>query len=178
MNRKQFLVFMVVSTLLITGPVLVLAQASQESKSGMENSPMHQKHMEEMNKRGNHAMGFDQAKTTHHFTLVADGGTIQVEAKDPKDTASRDQIRPHLSRIAKMFSDGDFSMPFAVHAQMPTGVETLKKLKAEINYKYEEIKTGARVRISTANPEALAAIHDFLKYQINEHQTGDSLKIQ
>lgn len=178
MIRKQqrFLIWMVAMALMAA--VQVWAQKPQESKPGMENSPMHQKHMEEMNKRGNHAMGFDQAKTIHHFTLLADGGAIQVEAKDPKDAASRDQIRMHLGQIAKMFAAGDFSVPFEVHAQTPPGVETMKKLKGEINYKYEETKTGGRVRISTANPKALAAVHEFLKFQITEHQTGDPLKVR
>ncbi|MBZ5537070.1 MAG: hypothetical protein LAO31_14040 [Acidobacteriia bacterium] len=178
MIRKQqhFLIWLVAMALMAA--VQVWAQKPEESKPGMENNPMHQKHMEEMNKRGNHAMGFDQTKTTHHFTLLSDGGAIQVEAKDPKDTASRDQVRLHLSQIAKMFAAGDFSIPLAVHAQAPSGVETMKRLKAEINYKYEEAKNGGRVRISTANQEAVAAVHEFLKFQITEHQTGDSLKVQ
>jgi hypothetical protein len=178
MIRKQqsFLIWAVAVALTTT--IQVWAQKPEESKPGMENSPMHQKHMEEMNKRGDHAMGFDQARTIHHFTLLADGGAIQVEAKDPKDTASRDQIRMHLGQIAKMFAAGDFSIPQAVHAQVPSGVETMKKLKAEINYKYEETKKGGRVRISTANAEARGAVHEFLRFQITEHQTGDSGKVQ
>jgi len=34
------------------------------------------------------------------------------------------------------------------------------------------------VRISTKNPTALKAIHDFLRFQIKEHKTGDSLDIR
>jgi hypothetical protein len=30
--------------------------------------------------------------------------------------------------------------------------------------------------ISTDNSEALAAIHEFLRFQINEHRTGDALQ--
>jgi hypothetical protein len=39
------------------------------------------------------------------------------------------------------------------------------------------MKRGARVRIATANAEAVEAIHDFLRYQIKDHQTGDSLEV-
>ena len=56
---------------------------------------------------------------------------------------------------------------------MPSGVPEMDKLKDEIQYRYEETEKGARVRISTQNKEALAAIHEFLKFQIAEHQTGD-----
>ena len=64
----------------------------------------HEQHMAQMKKdaemkqHGNVAMGFDQDKTTHHFNLTADGGSIAVEANDAADGASRDQIRPILRR--------------------------------------------------------------------------------
>jgi len=32
---------------------------------------------------------------------------------------------------------------------------------------------GGKVRISTRNHDALNAIHDFLTFQIEDHQTGD-----
>jgi hypothetical protein len=52
-----------------------------------------QKHDEEVNKHGDMAMGFSHMKTTHHFRLTPNGGFIQVQANDPKDIQSRDQIR-------------------------------------------------------------------------------------
>ena len=54
-----------------------------------------------MNSRGDHVMGFDQDKTTHHFTLTKTGGVVQVQANDSSDTASRDHIRMHLQQISK-----------------------------------------------------------------------------
>ena len=35
-----------------------------------------------------------------------------------------------------------------------------------------------RVLISSRNPEAVAAVHEFLKFQITEHQTGDPLEVK
>src|SRR5687768_6163099 len=35
-----------------------------------------------MNARGEKAMGFDQAATSHHFFLYEDGGVIEVTVKD------------------------------------------------------------------------------------------------
>jgi hypothetical protein len=37
---------------------------------------------------------------------------------------------------------------------------------------------GGRVAISTANAQALDAIHQFLRFQVSEHQTGDSLTLE
>jgi len=130
--------------------------------------------MGEMNERGDRVMGFDHDKTTHHFRLSPEGGVIEVEAKDAKDAASRDQIRMHLRHIAGMFADGNFEAPMMIHSQTPPGVPVMKGLRAEIRYQFEETVRGGLVRITTTNKEALAAVYEFLRFQIKEHQTGDS----
>jgi len=134
-------------------------------------------HMHDVEHRGDQAMGFDHTKTTHHFLLSASGGSIQVTADDPEDSASRDQIRMHLAHIAKMFSEGNFEIPMFVHDQTPPGAATMKQLKADIAYKYVEIEHGAKVVISSENPAAISAIHDFFAFQIKDHHTGDSLDV-
>ena len=128
-------------------------------------------------KRGDHVMGFSHEKTTHHFRLYEDGGSIEVTANDAKDVDSRDQIRKHLSHIAKMFADGNFKAPMLIHDQVPPGVPDLQRLKAVVTYRFEEMPNGARVRIATSDKEALAAAHSFLKFQISDHHTGDSGEI-
>ncbi len=134
----------------------------------------HDQHHADVNARGDQVMGFDHERTTHHFHLTSDGGAIEVEANDPKDTASRDQIREHLSHIAQMFADGDFTAPMLIHAQTPPGVAAMKRLRAEIQYRFEETESGGRIRIATRNREALAAIYEFLRFQITDHGTSDS----
>ena len=131
-----------------------------------------------MNSRGDHVMGFDQDKTTHHFTLTKTGGVIQVQANDPSDTVSRDHIRMHLQHISKAFAEGDFTDPHEVHAEAPPGVPVMKDRKDKISYQFESIAKGGRVVISTEDPKALKAIHEYLRYQIREHKTGDLLEVQ
>ncbi|HET6976141.1 MAG TPA: hypothetical protein VFI24_07455 [Pyrinomonadaceae bacterium] len=120
----------------------------------------------------------DHTKTTHHFLLAQDGGAIQVEANNAKDTNSRDQIRGHLRHITMMFSEGNFEVPLLVHEKTPPGSEVMTKLKSDISYKYKETERGAQIQISTRNAEALEAIHVFLRFQISEHMTGDSLEVK
>jgi len=132
---------------------------------------------EQMNQRGDHVMGFDHTKTTHHFLLQEWGGSIEVTANSPDDAASSEQIRMHLKHIATMFAEGDFNAPILIHDQTPPGVSVMKELKGEIKYDYAEIDRGAAVRIVTKNPTALKAIHEFLRFQIKEHKTGDSLDV-
>ncbi|MGH9637339.1 MAG: hypothetical protein ACRD72_21095, partial [Candidatus Angelobacter sp.] len=62
--------------------------------------------------------------------------------------------------------------------QTPPGVAKMTKLKDQIHYKYETAANGGRVVISSANAEAVTAIHEFLKFQITEHQTGDALEVK
>lgn len=129
---------------------------------------------EQMNKRGDHVMGFDHTKTTHHFLLQESGGSIEITANSADDVESTKQIRMHLKHIAMMFAEGNFEAPMLIHDQTPPGVPVLRELKDEIKYSFEEIDRGAAVRISTKNPNALKAIHDFLRFQIKEHKTGDA----
>lgn len=135
----------------------------------------HSRHMTEMNERGDVVMGFKQSKTTHHFRLLPDGGAIEVNANDPKDTHSRDQIRQHLAHISKAFSDGDFTASTEVHKDEPPGTKQMKELRGAIKYRYENMESGGRVKIKTADLKAMDAIHEFLRFQIREHETGDSL---
>lgn len=137
----------------------------------------HSKH-DEMEKRGNQGMGFDQDKITHHFLLRKNGGAIQVTANSADDKTSREEIQMHLHHIARSFKSGDFNIPMFVHDQTPPGAATMTKLKDQIYYKYEPAENGGRVVISSANAEAVAAIHEFLKFQITEHKTGDALEVR
>jgi hypothetical protein len=132
-------------------------------------------HHDAVNRRGDHAMGFSHENTAHHFRLLKDGGAIEVEARDSSDAASRDAIRQHLGHIAKLFAAGDFDVPMFIHDQVPPGVPAMKRFKDEIRYRFEKTDRGGRVRISTGNAEAVKAVHEFLRFQITDHQTGDPL---
>jgi len=136
-----------------------------------------QSHHDDINRRGDHEMVFSHEKTTHHFRLAKDGGAIEVTANDPNDTESRDQIRQHLTHIAMMFSAGNFNAPMLIHDQTPPGVPVMKRLKNQIKYEFEKVESGGRVKISTMNREAIDAVHEFLRFQITDHQTGDPLTL-
>jgi hypothetical protein len=162
----------ITSKVWLISSALIMSVAFLPSASNAQDTTKHEHH-HDMTSRGDSAMGFDAAKTTHHFLQNSSGGTIVVTANDPADTASRDAIQHHLQHIAQRFKDGDFDIPMLVHDQVPPGVPVMKRLKAEISYQYVATDRGGRVDISTKNPEALTAIHDFLRFQIQEHHTGD-----
>jgi hypothetical protein len=168
--RRAILVSLILA---IATPVIAYAQQPKKDS----NNKMSDMADEQMNKRGDHVMGFDHTKTTHHFLLQESGGSIEVTANSSDDVENSGRIRMHLKHIAKMFADGNFNAPMLIHDQTPPGVPVMQELKGEIKYHFEEIDRGAAVRISTKNRVALKAIHDFLRFQIKEHRTGDSLDI-
>ena len=139
---------------------------------------VHDQHMADVKKHGAEAMGFEQDKTTHHFRLYKDGGAVEVAAKDPADTASIGQIRDHLKQQAKNFAAGDFAAPQHTHGQVPPAVDTMTKLRAKIQYDFQSMERGGRLRITTADAQALAAVHDFLRFQIEDHATGDKTSVE
>ena len=131
-----------------------------------------------MNDRGAKTMGFDQNKTAHHFYLYDDGGAIDVRVKNQADTKDLAAIRSHLPHLAMMFQDGNFGAPMLVHdAKTVPGVAALSARKATVRYTYAETPLGGRVDIMTSDAAARAALHEFLKYQITEHKTGDRLTV-
>jgi hypothetical protein len=157
------------------GVLLKQLESKFQQSSGMMGDMMHHSMVMQ---HGEQAMGFSQTQTTHHFFLTKDGGVIQVEANDPNDTRNRDLIRTHLAHIGQAFAAGDFSDPLAVHDKYPDGVPVLQSLKGDIHYAFEQTAQGGRVTLKTANPQALDAIHEFLRFQVIDHQTGDSRNVR
>jgi hypothetical protein len=134
-------------------------------------------HSAGVDERGDHVMGFDHQKTTHHFRLTKSGGAIEVTANDAGDTESRGAIRGHLGHIARKFSKGDFEAPMLIHDREAPGVRTLQERKGRIRWTYEDMAAGGRIRIQTKDAKTLAAIHNFLRFQIEDHRTGDPTTI-
>jgi hypothetical protein len=149
------------------------ARAQHTMPAGMT----HEQHLAQMKAQGKEAMGFDQDATAHHFRLAPDGGSIAVDARVPGDQQTLAQVRAHLREVAAAFQRGDFAKPLMTHGEPPPGVATLERLKSQLVYVYQDSANGGVVRIITSNQEALSALHEFLKYQITEHETGDPLTV-
>jgi hypothetical protein len=176
------------ATLILPVLACALLAAPPSSARAQEHDPatcpMHAEHMAakthdhaaDVDARGDEVMGFSHTATTHHFRILEDGGAIEISANDPQDTASLAAIRSHLTTVAAAFAKGDLAMPHAIHGETPAGAPTLAGHASEIDYRYEETPQGARVHLLAKTPETLAAIHEFLRYQITEHRTGDPLE--
>lgn len=122
-----------------------------------------------MQARGAHAMGVDQYSSTHHFTDLPDGGRIELE-RDVDDSVGVAMIRHHLRMIAGAFGSGDFSTPMFVHMRDVPGTATMAAERSVITYAVTDLPRGGAVRITTHDPKALAAVHEFLAFQRCDHR--------
>jgi hypothetical protein len=156
--------FVVALTLALTVPVVV-----RSSPIGQDPHLQH---------RGARVMGFDQDKTRHQFRLFKDGGAIQVSVKDPADAQNRDAIRAHLPHIAQLFGQGQFDAPMLVHDRQDVpGTKVMAERRAQIVWRFAETPLGGRVDIVTTDRAALGAVHEFLRFQISDHKTGDPVTV-
>jgi hypothetical protein len=126
-----------------------------------------------VDERHDHVTGVSHDAAVHRFQLSPEGGSIGLEVKDAAATAERDRIRAHLRVVARAFAEGDFTLPRFIHDQVPPGVPVLKERRAAIRYAYAPTEKGGIVTIATKDPRALAAVHDFLRFQILDHGTED-----
>ena len=157
--------------------VVVLAAAGAAAAQAQDHGacPMMAKagHQAQVDGRHEHHTGIPTEGTQHHFLITDDGGSIRLGVTDSTATQAREQVRTHLQAITRAFAAGDFSLPMRIHDQVPPGVKVMKARRDRIRYAYADSPEGGVVTLSTRDPESLAAIHAFLRFQIEDHATGD-----
>lgn len=159
---------MITQTMLLTMLFTIAATAQQPPATDAHG---------QMNARGAHVMGFDQDKTVHQFRLHTDGGAIDIRVRDRDDRVNLAAIRSHLPHITEMFGAGNFEAPMVIHAAGVPGTSVMTARKDRIRFAYVETPQGGRVDIFTTDAEALKAVHEFLRFQIADHRTGDSTAV-
>ena len=122
-----------------------------------------------LQQRGKMAMGVDQYASQHQFDVLPNGGRIALEMKGD-DSLSIAQIRAHLKLIEHAFQAGDFSTPAFVHMRSMPGTDVMSRNRARIVYSYADLPRGGEVRITTKDPESLAAIREFMAAQRGDHR--------
>ena len=122
-----------------------------------------------MQTRGQHVMGVNQYTSAHVFEDLPDGGRIVLERADASDTADIKRIRAHMRDIEAAFRAGDFTKPFEVHAQTVPGTDVMTAKRSVIAYDASDLPRGGEARIRSSDPDAVAAIHEFLAFQRKEH---------
>jgi len=141
----------------------------QMMKDMMENPRVMDMLNSNMMERGDVAMGFDQTKIMHYFASTTTGGEIRIVALDKSDTKTISEIRSHVADIQYEFSQGNFSKPFFIHAQVVPGTKIMNEKKDLIQYSTRQIEGGAILVLTTNDSETLDAIAQFLEFQSSQH---------
>jgi hypothetical protein len=161
--------------------VIIAACAPPKHESATADSATHAEHAahagmhdaayDSLQARGKIAMGVDQYTSTHKFDPLPDGGRIELQ-RDSADSAGVATIRAHLRGIAEGFQKGDFDTPSFVHAQDVPGTRVMTARRSAITYSVADLPRGGEIRITSTDSAAVAAIHEFLAFQRQDHRVG------
>ena len=119
--------------------------------------------------RGKIAMGVDQYTSKHQFESLADGGRIELQRME-EDSAGTATIRTHLKAVAEAFGEGDFSTPGFVHWREVPGAAKMAEKRKALSIVYRDLPRGGELRLASRDPEVVAAIHEFLAFQRDDHR--------
>lgn len=122
-----------------------------------------------MLERGNMAMGFNQTKIHHHFMASTTGGEIMIMSSNMSDIQTINEIKNHVKDIQYEFSQGNFTKPFYIHAQIVPGTAVMTAKKDLIRYSIKNIDGGSILILTTNDTELLNAIQQFMNFQSNQH---------
>lgn len=122
-----------------------------------------------MLERGNVAMGFNQTKIHHHFMSTTTGGEIMIMSTNMSDVQTINEIKSHVKDIQYEFSQGNFTKPFYIHAQIVPGTDIMTTKKNLINYSIKDIDGGSVLILTTNDTELLNAIQQFMNFQSSQH---------
>lgn len=120
--------------------------------------------------RGQRVMGVDQYTSAHVFEDLPDGGRIVLDRDEKNDTVGVATIRAHMREIAAQFARGDFTNPGLVHARDVPGTAIMAARSSTLTYTTTDRPQGAEVRIRSADPDAVRAVHEFLAFQRADHR--------
>ncbi len=85
------------------------------------------------------------------------------------DVKTIDEIRSHVKDIQYEFSQGNFTKPFYIHAQIVPGADIMAKKKDLIQYSVKNMDGGSILILTTNDTELLNAIRQFMNFQSSQH---------
>ena len=122
-----------------------------------------------MLERGNIAMGFNQTNIHHHFMSTTTGGEIMIMSTNMSDIQTINEIKLHVKDIQYEFSQGNFTKPFYIHAQIVPGTDVMTAKMNLIHYSIKDIDGGSVLILTTNDTQLLNAIQRFMNFQSSQH---------
>ena len=165
MNQNVLILFAVIIIGVIIS-VFYFIPLNSTTTTNQANTEFNQTAMLE---RGNVEMGFNQSMIHHHFMATNTGGDIMIMSTNMSDTKTINEIRSHVRDIQYEFSQGNFTKPFYIHAQIVPGTDVMTAKKDLIQYSVKDIDGGSVLTLTTNDTELLNAIQQFMNFQSSQH---------
>src|SRR5688500_13559497 len=107
---------------------------------------------------------------SHQFQMLPNGGSIEIQAADAAGVA---HVREHLAEVTAAFSAKEPLAELVDHVRCMPGGATMLAKRSTLTLAYRELPRGAELRITTADADALKAVHEFITFQ-REHSKDPS----
>ncbi len=166
MNLKILVICGISILIILTGVYFIKFYGQTETENQINTTNFNQTKMLE---RGEVAMGFNQSLIHHHFMATNTGGQIMIMSTNTSDTKTIDEIRSHVKDIQYEFSQGNFTKPFYIHAQIVPGTDIMISKKDLIQYSIKDIDGGSILILTTNDTQLLDAIQQFMNFQSSQH---------
>lgn len=109
----------------------------------------------------------DRQKLVWQFQITAEGGAIQIDAKEPGDLQTREAVQTYGQALGEKLNKGDFELLFALMPPNPPFVEGFKQ-KGGISFLVELRPAGLRLNIGASSLESRIRVHDFIRAEGGE----------
>ncbi|MDE1829333.1 MAG: hypothetical protein KGI25_03315 [Thaumarchaeota archaeon] len=166
MNAKTLVISGIVAAVVIFSTIYLMPISLRPVANPSNTTIFNQTAMLE---RGNVEMGFNQSMIHHHFMATPSGGEIMIMSTNTNDTKTINEIRSHIRDIQYEFSQGNFTKPFYIHAQVVPGTDVMVAKKDLIQYSVKDIDGGSILILTTNDTELLNAIQQFMVFQSSQH---------
>jgi predicted aspartyl protease len=100
-------------------------------------------------------------RSSKRILLDKQGGVIEIRTTHRDDKETRDAVRQRLQEEARQ----------GIAPDSPT----VQQHQGEIQYRYENTPLGGRIRITAKSRDALQAIQDFLRSQMDNSRRGSTV---
>jgi len=167
--NKKILTIIVIVAIFIISAIAYFLPASYKTMVNQTVNTTEDFNQTAMLERGNMAMGFNQTQIHHHFMSTTTGGEIMIMSTNMSDMQTINKIKNHVKNIQYEFSQGNFTKPFYIHAQIVPGTDIMAAKKNLIRYSIKEIDGGSVLILTTNDTELLNAIQRFMDFQSSQH---------
>jgi len=167
LNKKILTIIVIISVSILTAAYFL--PTSYKTTVNQTTNATESFNQTAMLERGNMAMGFNQTMIHHHFMSTTTGGEIMIMSTNMSDVKTINEIKSHVKEIQYEFSQGNFTKPFYIHAQIVPGTEVMTAKKDLINYSIKDIDGGSILMLNTNDTQLLDAIQQFMNFQSSQH---------